>query len=245
MSNHHQSNEDTEPGFQRALSPQQRAQRRQNILETAAAMLTEIPVADLALNELSRRVGLARSNILRYFESREAILLEVLDEHILEWAGGLSTAEAQRDEPLEQRSRRFATEIATSLSKSPVLCDLLTAQAGVLERNVSDDVAFAHLKALLRVRDMVAVSARAAVPELTEEQAEEIIMMINVTVAGSWPFNEPHPALRAAYQQHHEVAGIHRSFVPIMTAMVSRGVLGMLTETKSPLEPSSNQGESS
>jgi outer membrane receptor for Fe3+-dicitrate len=70
-------------------------------------------------------------------------------------------------------------------------------------------------------------------------------MMINVTVAGSWPFNEPHPALRAAYQQHHEVAGIHRSFVPIMTAMVSRGVLGMLTETKSPLEPSSNQGESS
>ena len=30
-----------------------------------------MPVAELSLNELSRRVGLAKSNVLRYFESRE------------------------------------------------------------------------------------------------------------------------------------------------------------------------------
>lgn len=33
----------------------------------------------MSLNELSRRAGLARSNVLRYSESREAILLELLD----------------------------------------------------------------------------------------------------------------------------------------------------------------------
>jgi AcrR family transcriptional regulator len=42
-------------------------------------MLTEMPVAQITLNELSRRVGLAKSNVLRYFESREAVLLELLD----------------------------------------------------------------------------------------------------------------------------------------------------------------------
>ena len=42
-------------------------------------MLDEMPVAAVTLNELSRRVGLAKPNVLRYFESREAVLLELLD----------------------------------------------------------------------------------------------------------------------------------------------------------------------
>ena len=64
--------------FQRARSDEQRALRSQAILDTAAAMLQEMPVADISLNELSRRVGLAKSNVLRYFDSREAVLLELL-----------------------------------------------------------------------------------------------------------------------------------------------------------------------
>ena len=65
--------------FQRARSEEQRAIRRRAILDTAAAMLDEMPVAAVTLNELSRRVGLAKSNVLRYFDSREAVLLQLLD----------------------------------------------------------------------------------------------------------------------------------------------------------------------
>ena len=50
--------------FQRARSDEQRAIRRQTILDTAAAMLEEMPASELSLNELSRRVGLAKSNVL-------------------------------------------------------------------------------------------------------------------------------------------------------------------------------------
>ncbi len=35
---------------------------------------------EISLRELSDRVGLAKSNVMRYFDSREAIFLEVLDE---------------------------------------------------------------------------------------------------------------------------------------------------------------------
>src|SRR5580704_13371703 len=71
--------------FQRARSEEQREARRRAILDTAAAMLAEMPVAQVTLNELSRRVGLAKSNVLRYFESREAVLLELLDSAWQEW----------------------------------------------------------------------------------------------------------------------------------------------------------------
>src|SRR3954465_11105581 len=76
--------------FQRARSEEQRAARRQAILRTAEAMLAEMPVAALSLNELSRRVGLAKSNVLRYFESREAVLLELLDAAWREWLDALA-----------------------------------------------------------------------------------------------------------------------------------------------------------
>ncbi len=75
--------------FQRARSEEQRAARRQAILGTAAAMLAEMPVAQVTLNELSRRAGLAKSNVLRYFESREAVLLELLDSAWQDWLAQL------------------------------------------------------------------------------------------------------------------------------------------------------------
>src|SRR5256884_6007587 len=71
--------------FQRARSDEQREIRRQAILRVAADMVAEMPVAELSLNELSRRVGLAKSNVLRYFESREAVLLELLDSAWRDW----------------------------------------------------------------------------------------------------------------------------------------------------------------
>ena len=75
--------------FQRARSEEQREARRQAILGAAAAMLAEMPVADVTLNELSRRAGLAKSNVLRYFESREAVLLELLDSAWQDWLAQL------------------------------------------------------------------------------------------------------------------------------------------------------------
>src|ERR1039458_6505439 len=71
--------------FQRARSEEQRKVRRRAILDAAAAMLAHTPVAQVTLNELSRRVGLAKSNVLRYFESREAVLLELLHSAWQEW----------------------------------------------------------------------------------------------------------------------------------------------------------------
>ena len=51
--------------FQRARRPEQMAARRLAIMAVARAMLTEKNVADISLRELSDRVGLAKSNVLR------------------------------------------------------------------------------------------------------------------------------------------------------------------------------------
>src|ERR1700749_161240 len=104
--------------FQRARSAEQRQVRRRAILDTAAAMLEEMPVADVTLNELSRRVGLAKSNVLRYFESREAVLLQLLADSLHEWleqlAADLPTV-VRRRTGFKRRAEQLAQALVGSL----------------------------------------------------------------------------------------------------------------------------------
>jgi len=126
--------------FQRARSEEQREIRRRAILDTAAAMLDEMPVAEVSLNELSRRVGLAKSNVLRYFESREAVLLELLDRFLGSWLAELADALGAGIEAHaapEVRAGQLAEILSQSLAGRVVLCDLFGAQGGVLEPTVS------------------------------------------------------------------------------------------------------------
>lgn len=101
-------------------------------------------MARVSLNELRRRVGLAKSNVLRYFETREAVLLELLDAALREWLEqldhALTTAVDAGAAPSE-RGNQVAATLVTSPAAHPVLCDLISAQGAVLERNVSPRVA--------------------------------------------------------------------------------------------------------
>ena len=186
--------------FQRARRPEQMAVRRAAILDVARAMLSEKSVTDISLRELSDRVGLAKSNVLRYFDSREAIFLEVLLAECESW---LVRLEAGLGRPRARKSGyaneiRVATAIADTLADAPLLCELVGAMAGVLERNISVDSA-RDFKA--RVVDGIAMLAGVIArqlpwlpPETLALYAEGVVML----AAGMYPFSNPTDPVRAA-----------------------------------------------
>ncbi|MGM1061622.1 TetR family transcriptional regulator [Saccharothrix sp. Mg75] len=182
--------------FQRARRPEQVAQRRRTILETACAMLRERRVADISLRELSDRVGLAKSNVLRYFDSREAIFLEVLDE---EWGAWLD--EVERRLPETGGPVAVATALASSLVGRDLLCELVSGLGGVLERNVSHDSARAFkLRAharTARLADLV----RTRVPVLDDAAARHFAGAVLVMTAGLWPYANPTEAVAAVLRE--------------------------------------------
>src|SRR3954462_1098374 len=123
--------------FQRTRSEEQREIRRRAILDTAEAMLDEMAVADVSLNELSRRIGLAKSNVLKYFESREAVLLELSSSELAAWVDDLARALAAVPPAalLDERAELLVDAVVSTLAGRPVFCDLISTQASVLERN--------------------------------------------------------------------------------------------------------------
>src|ERR1700676_2329874 len=64
--------------FQRARRPAQIEERKEAILLTAVHLFQNNGLENVSLTDIAREVGLAKSNIYRYFESREHIYLVVL-----------------------------------------------------------------------------------------------------------------------------------------------------------------------
>ncbi|GAA2673706.1 TetR/AcrR family transcriptional regulator [Actinoplanes palleronii] len=255
--------------FKRAHTEEQRSERRRQILDATAVMLTEMPVAKLSLNELSRRVGLAKSNVLRYFESREAILLELLDAESRAWlteldrllppaasssasaasasaaasssggdAGtGAADGSARPGAGLpdiadfgspRERGDRLAAVLAETVSRRPVLCDLWSAQATVLEHNVSAAVALEYKRATARALVRQIGLIQRCLPELGQHDATRLVATIVLTIAAAWPACQPSEALRAAYAADPEVAAMQVDFTDLLRQTIAVSVSGLL-----------------
>jgi AcrR family transcriptional regulator len=224
--------------FQRARSAEQREVRRRAILDTAAAMLAEMTVAEVTLNELSRRVGLAKSNVLRYFESREAVLLELLAAAWQEWlaalAGELGDAVAAAA-PVTTRGDQVAAVLASSLAARPVLCDLISAQAAVLERNVSPQVAAAYKRSALAGAGDLGELLRRHLGELSEAAAGRLAAAAMVTAGALWPQCQPSAAMLAAYESDPSLAALRLDFAPALREFLEVVVSGLLARIANPV----------
>jgi AcrR family transcriptional regulator len=176
------------------------AARRSAIITSAREMLVEKNVADISLRELSDRIGLAKSNVLRYFDSREAIFLEVLDEEFQAW---LADLEARLGRPRARKANygneiRVATAVADSLTDRQLLCGLIGSMAGVLERNIS--FGFARdfkARAMGRIAELAQLVAR-QLPWLPHEFIEFFAEGALTLAAGMYPFSVPTEPVRAA-----------------------------------------------
>jgi AcrR family transcriptional regulator len=217
--------------FQRARNAEQREVRRRAILDTAAAMLAEMTVAEVTLNELSRRVGLAKSNVLRYFESREAVLLDLLGSEWQEWLAALAgelDAAVDSSAPVAARGDQLAATLATSLNRRPVLCDLVSAQAAVLERNVSPQVAATYKRATIAGLMDLGILLRGHLGELSDHDAPRLAAAAMVTVGALWPQCQPSAAMLTAYEADPSLAALRLDFEPALREFLEVFISGTL-----------------
>jgi AcrR family transcriptional regulator len=220
--------------FQRARSDEQRALRSQAILDTAAAMLQEMPVADLSLNELSRRVGLAKSNVLRYFDSREAVLLELLARSSREWFAQLATELPSAVRPraaFKRRAEQLGAAIATSLADRPVLCDLISAQAAVLEHNVSVETITGYKLSSLADLDVFTGLVRDALPELSEDDAWSYTVGAWAMTSALWAYARPPAALLEACAADERLDRTHLDFTATLADHLTTLAIGLHART--------------
>ena len=218
--------------FQRARTDEQRGERRRQILAAAAAMLTEMPVADLTLTALSRRVCLAKANVLRYFESREAVLLALLEAEVADWIAELESASLPGGGTVRERGDRLADLLATSLVRRPALCDLVSAQSTVLEHNISAETALQHKRAVHGYLETLVRFAGTHLPELGDEDAAALMQTVMLVAVAAWPASRPPQAVLDAYAADPALGVMCVDFTDVVRHTVEVTASGLLARNQ-------------
>jgi AcrR family transcriptional regulator len=177
--------------YLRARSDEQKEERRRHLLETAKSLLLAIPnVHDLGINELARCAQMTKSNVYRYFESSEAVLLTVLIEEFMIWHAELRTALGQRTRQrgtIEHIARAFSATVAAR----PLLCRLISVFPSILEHNVSAERMTGFKHGLLSIRKQTALDFHDCMPSISASTFEHFIHQALPLLIGLWPLSNP------------------------------------------------------
>lgn len=120
--------------FVRARTPEQRDDRLAQLVQVTRRLLADVRAGEVTLGAIAAAAGIAKSGVLRYAGSREALLLLVMYQEHREWLDELRTATgAVRGEPAQQ--------LAHTLACRPVLCDLISASPVLMSRLSPDEAA--------------------------------------------------------------------------------------------------------
>jgi AcrR family transcriptional regulator len=213
--------------YQRARRPEQKLERRDAILDAARELAQREGVRAVSLADIAALVGMHKSALLRYFETREQIFLELTAEAWREWTAALhaelDTVAPARGAPGSDgsdASALVADVFARSFGDRPLLCDLIAHTPLNLERNVSPEAVRRYKLTSLGAVDEAAAVVQRVLPELTVAECGEFVAVLASLAGAVWQIANPVPALAELYASDPALA---RACVDVTTRLRRTG----------------------
>ena len=211
------------PAFERARSEEQKEQRVATIVSAAERLFDRHEFEELTLAAIAREASFTRSNLYKYFQTREEILLELLKRDMRRWARLICERLAGR----RYGVKRVAQLWAESLGAEKRLLRLLALLHVQLEKSCS-------LESLISFKAL----AQESMGELTEalcktfkglhvQRAEEFLAVQIATASGLYGMTH----LTDKQKRAAEAAGFYcydGLFVELFARSVAHGLQGAL-----------------
>lgn len=185
----------SEPAFQRARSAEAKQAREAAILDAARTLGRVRGVRDVTLTDIAAAVGMHKSALLRYFETREQIFLALTAEGWREWSAELRADLGRRS---EATSAEVAAVFAGTLAARPMFCDLLAQAPLNLERNVSIESVRSFKLVTLKEVELIGGDLGRLLG-LDESQSVDMIAAATSLAGALWQMATPGPRLRELY----------------------------------------------
>jgi hypothetical protein len=136
------------------------------------------------------------------------------------------------DTPATQRGDQLAAALTSSLTGRRVLCDLMSAQAAVLERNLSAEVAASYKRSAVADVASLADVLRVFLPELDEGQAQRLGAATVMVISAVWTHAQPSAAMLEAYEADPSLAAFRLDFSQALTEMLQTLIAGTLARAR-------------
>lgn len=181
--------------FQRARKPEEIIQRRETLLAAAAELFDGEGPQGAGLTAIAARAGFTKSNVYRYFESREDVLLQLFLREMAQMVEALETGLARIG---EGDIDAIAELVAAQFAGRSRLGHLTSIVSTTLEANVSEDRIVATKREMGGLSGRIAAALSARLPGTTLDDCVWVVTMLGGLVAGIWP--GANPAAPAAAQ---------------------------------------------
>lgn len=206
--------------FQRARSAEAKQAREQTILTAARALAAEQGVRDITLTDIAAAVGMHKSALLRYFETREQIFLKLAAEEWRQWAAEVCGTLEDRDSAAPAEVARV---LAGTLVARPLFCDLLAHTPLNLERNVSIESVRSFKTSTLHQVDLIGAQLGRLLG-LAPQQAVDAVATATGMAGALWHMATPGEQVRELYAC--ELQGAIVNLEPQLTRILSALLTG-------------------
>lgn len=196
-------------GFRRARSPEAKAVREKSILDAARSLSARRGIRTITLTEIADEVGMHKSAMLRYFETREEIFLRLTAEGWRE----LTPVLCERVRAASSTAS-VAAAFASTFVERGGFCDLIAQAPMNLERNVSVEGVRAYKltsgESLARITDAVLES----LPTLSTVAAGDLVATATSLAGTFWQISTPPPRIAELYRSDPRLGHARIDFEP-------------------------------
>jgi AcrR family transcriptional regulator len=210
--------------FQRARRPEQKQLRQAAILDAALQLAIREGIRNISLADIAGEVGMHKTALLRYFETREEIYLRLAIDAWQDWANVLS---AKLKSLATGDVQGVAHEFGQTLHDRPFLCDIFTHSSLNLERNASVEALFGFKLAAFAAVRALGDAVRVVLPDLSHDDSEEIVGAVTAIAAALWQIVHPPQAVADLYAEKPELAHSYNDFVATIARFTETLILGM------------------
>ena len=160
-------------------------------MHAALVLFQKRGLENVTLADIAEKVGTAKSNIYRYFDSREHIYLRVLQRQGAQWEKRVMPAlDALKG---KGTVAKVAAVITRAFLQSEEYSTLITVINPVLEKTLAPNLVIDFRSAFYERRKRLAQSLALALPGTTPEKVFPLTLHIFTHVAGLWPLCHASP----------------------------------------------------
>ncbi|MWA01625.1 TetR family transcriptional regulator [Actinomadura sp. LD22] len=211
--------------FLRARRPEHKQQRRAAILDAARELAIRSGVREVSLGGVAEAAGMAKSNLARYFATREEIYLELAAQEWKDWERAVLDRLAGSPAP-----DTLIDTLTGTLAERPLFCELLSHTVTTLEHNVTIEAARRFKLVTLDVQFTLAKAVAQACPEFTGNEARELVAAAAALASLLYPAANPPPVIAELYDREPALAAAAGvPFEPAMKRMLTAIAAGLPT----------------
>lgn len=184
--------------WQRARTDEKKNERKEAIYQAAFTLFKKKGYDKVSFNAIAVEAGFTKSNMYRYFSSKDEIFLNVFADLFKQWVDDFSS----QLQALEQEvaPEAFAYIWLNSMLSQPKLLDLMPILFTSLERNSSFEQLLEFKRLSINLLYRLTGDISRIYPDIEGEKAFKLLNLSYAATTNSWTANTQSEALTKLYQ---------------------------------------------